>query len=171
MSNGERVVVHQPLASRVALSDWCRSATSPFVAEVFLIRNRPLNDRDDNLRMCVEFQIACLIRLMKTRRRTTTSSVRTDLDRIMHGPTLRDPLVAACAILSLEDDNGSFTFRFAEDENWQRRGFHFQSLKAVRAFLMCVESHWSCKTPHRKCEVIGPDGELYSPGYTAGSMA
>lgn len=108
---------------------------------------------------------------MKTRRRITTSSVHTDLEQIMHDSRLRDPLAAAYAILSLEDDNGPFTFRFAEDEKWQRRGFHFQSLKAARAFAMCVESHRSCKTPHRKCEVIGPDGELYPPGCTAGSIA
>ena len=80
---------------------------------------------------------------------------------------MRNPLVAAYAILTLEGDSGLFGAHFAEDEKWTRRGF----LMEARAFTMCIATHWSCKTPYRKCEVIGPDRELCPPGRTAGSIA
>jgi hypothetical protein len=64
---------------------------------------------------------------MKTRRRTTSSSVRTGVARIMHDPRWRDPLVTAHAILILED-GGPFTFRVAKDG--RQRSVH-QSPKAA----------------------------------------
>jgi hypothetical protein len=94
------------------------------------------------------------------------SAAHFDLDYIMHDARIRSPLELASAILTLDGGQGPYAFRFVGDARWQHRGFHFHDLRAARAFALCVQTHWAKKVPPQRCEVVGPDGERFSPSYS-----